>query len=107
MCNQRNADVLQRDVDDRHIELNDDKTESGSHQPEPRRPFHCARHVIGRLQKHMCRGAAPGVPENFPGVRALEAQVTQTWVVIGPAPERPVIFALCFHNGQVVDGRKP
>ena len=39
-------------------------------------------------------GAAPGVPANFPGVRALEAQITQTWVVIGSAPERPVIFAL-------------
>ena len=94
MCNQRNADVLQRDVDDRHNELHDDKTESGSQQQEPMRPFHCARHVIGRLHKHMCRGAAPGVPAHLPGVRALEAQVTQTWVVIRPAPERPVIFTL-------------
>jgi hypothetical protein len=94
MCNQRNAEVLQCDVDDRHIELHDDTTERGSQQPEPMRPLHCARHVRGRLQKHMCRGAAPEVPENFPGVRALEAQITQTWVVIGSAPERPVIFAL-------------
>ena len=107
MCNQRNADVLQRDVVNRHIELHDDKTERGSQQQEPRRPLHCTRPVIGRLHKHMCRGAAPGVPAHLPGVRASEAQVTQTRVVIRPAPERPVICALCFHNGQVVDGRKP
>ena len=107
MCNQRNADVLQRDGDDRHIELHDDTTERGSQQQEPRRPLHGARQGIGRLHKHMCRGAAPGIPAHFPGVRALEAQVTQTWVIIGSAPERPVICALCFHNGQVVDGRKP
>jgi len=38
------------------------------------------------------RGA---VPENLPtGVRELEGQVTQSWVVFGTAPEQPVIFAI-------------
>ena len=36
-------------------------------------------------------------------VRELEAQVTQSWVVIGTAPKRPVIFAIRFQNRKVVD----
>jgi hypothetical protein len=33
-------------------------------------------------------------PENPPGVGELEVQVTQSWVVIGAPPDRPVIFAI-------------
>jgi len=33
--------------------------------------------------------------ENLPaGSRELEAQITQSWVVFGTAPKRPVIFAI-------------
>src|SRR5262245_41737994 len=37
----------------------------------------------------------------------LEAQVTQSWVAVRTATERPVIFAICFQNGKIVDAGKP
>jgi hypothetical protein len=36
-------------------------------------------------------------------VRELEAQVTQSWMAFGTSPERPVVFAIGFQNGEVVD----
>src|SRR5882672_6977132 len=35
--------------------------------------------------------------------RRSQAQFTQTWVVVGTAPQRPMIFALTFRNRQIVD----
>jgi hypothetical protein len=36
-------------------------------------------------------------------MRELEAQVTQSWMALGTSPECSVVFAIGFHNGEVVD----
>jgi len=36
-------------------------------------------------------------------VRGLEAKVTQSWMAFGTSPEYPVVFAIGFQNGKVVD----
>jgi hypothetical protein len=33
----------------------------------------------------------------------LEAQVTQSWMAFGTSPECPVVFAIGFQNGEIVD----
>ena len=35
----------------------------------------------------------------------LKAQITQAWVVVRTAPERPMEFAFILTDGQVVDAR--
>jgi hypothetical protein len=33
----------------------------------------------------------------------LEAQVSQSWMAFGTSPECPVVFAIGFGNGEIVD----
>src|SRR5215471_12034504 len=44
---------------------------------------------------------------HFKMLPSLESQVTQPWVIIGTAPEWPVIFAIRFQNRTIIDGRMP
>jgi hypothetical protein len=36
-------------------------------------------------------------------VLELEAQVTQSWMVFGTSPECPMVFAIGFQNGEIVN----
>jgi hypothetical protein len=47
-------------------------------------------------------------PRTFAAAKAvvlllLEAQVTQSWMAFGTSPECPVVFAIGFQNGEIVD----
>src|SRR5262249_26124623 len=72
-------------------------TTTGSSPPNRREP--------GRSDRGRSERRANATTESR-RARGLEAQVTQSRVVIGAAPERPVIFAVGFRNRKVVDRRK-
>src|SRR6516162_8300165 len=51
------------------------------------------------------RGSRGALSRNFSPQRiaVLEPEVAQGWVIIRPAAERPIVFALAFRNRCVVD----